>query len=350
MSRPALMVRLRPIAPWRPGSLTGDKDAVDTVYHSDTLFSALCHAMEQLGWLESWLEATVGSAEPAVRLSSLFPWVEDLLMVPPPMSHWPPVQPHRLRLREARFVPLPVAVSAVLEEPLNEEEWRVDGPSGCLVRSNGSRGPFRVRLRYHAAVDRLSGASYEACPVACLEFPEDAGFWGVLVFRDAEAQQQWEARLRGAFRLLADSGFGGCRSRGWGRCGRPEFVHGEFPALVHPRLAELGQEDSSAEIREGEPAPWHGYWLWSLFNPGATDQPDWRQSAFRILERSGRIEARSSWGTRTATLRMVAEGSVLCMSEPPAGRAVNVAPAGFPHPVWRYGSPVSLYIRRQRTP
>ena len=41
----------------------------------------------------------------------------------------------------------------------------------------------------------------------------NAGWWGVF---DA-ADTTWEARVKSAFRLLADSGFGGERSRGWGR-------------------------------------------------------------------------------------------------------------------------------------
>ncbi len=38
--------------------------------------------------------------------------------------------------------------------------------------------------------------------------------------------------MKAAFRLLADSGFGGERSRGWGRSETPEFVEGMLPGLI----------------------------------------------------------------------------------------------------------------------
>ena len=42
--------------------------------------------------------------------------------------------------------------------------------------------------------------------------------------------------------------------------------------------------------------------------------------------------------------RVVSEGSVLISPAAPRGSAVNVAPEGFPHPVYRYGYALSISI------
>jgi len=42
------------------------------------------------------------------------------------------------------------------------------------------------------------------------------------------------------------------------------------------------------------------------------------------------------------TLRMVGEGSVIYAPAPPRGAAPDVAPGGFPHPVFRAGFAVSV--------
>jgi hypothetical protein len=80
-------------------------------------------------------------------------------------------------------------------------------------------------------VDRLSGVS-ERHATACIEFREGCGLWTVVGFRDEAARDQWQDPVKAAFRLLADTGFGGERSRGWGRSETPEFVEGTLPGLI----------------------------------------------------------------------------------------------------------------------
>src|SRR4051812_48537370 len=149
-------VRLRPTSPWRTGNRTGDRDQTDAIYHSDSLYSAMTHASDSLGWLDEWLAADV-------RLSSLFPFIGDTRLV---------MQP-----RAGRLAPLagsPVAESA-----------------------------YRISVRTAAAIDRQTGVA-EPHSAACLEFARNAGWWGVF-----DADDLWTERVKAAFRLLADSGFGG---------------------------------------------------------------------------------------------------------------------------------------------
>ncbi len=72
--QPAVLIRLRPAGPWRYGPGDGGHDRVDTLYRSDRLYSAVCLAMRQLGFLEEWLGATARASNPAVTFSSLFPF------------------------------------------------------------------------------------------------------------------------------------------------------------------------------------------------------------------------------------------------------------------------------------
>ena len=241
---PGLVVKLRPAGPWRIGPDSGARNRVDAIYHSDSLYSAVTSAMSRMGSLAAWLDATARSQTPAVCFSSCFPFLDDIGFVVPPRTIWPPTSPAamsaRVRWKSARFIPLSVVESILSGKKLNENQWSVDGASGCLVPA-GKPGPFRTNVRWNAAVDRLSGCS-ERHATACIEFREGCGLWTVVGFRDEAARDQWQEPVKAAFRWLADSGFGGERSRGWGRSETPQFVEGTLPGLI-------------IEYRRREPAP-----------------------------------------------------------------------------------------------
>jgi CRISPR type III-A-associated RAMP protein Csm4 len=233
---PGLVVKLRPSGPWRIGPDSGARNRVDLIYHSDSLYSAVTAAMARLGWLEEWLDATARNGSPAVSLSSCFPYLDDMVFVVPPRTVWPPASPSakaaRVRWKSARFVPLPVVQVILAGLALDENQWSVDGASDCLVPA-GSPGPFRTAVRWSAGVDRLNG-NCERHSTACIEFRAGSGLWMVVSFADEAAQARWSDRVKAAFRLLADTGFGGERSRGWGRSEAPEFTDGVLPDLILP--------------------------------------------------------------------------------------------------------------------
>src|SRR3954451_1735303 len=215
---PALLIRLRPLGPWRFGPSSGARDRVDLLLHSDVLYSAVTLAFEQLGLLNEWLDATARSQAPEVALSSLYPFLGRTLYAIPPRNLWPPAAGGRVRWKGARFVPMSVVSALMQDQPLAEERWVVDPVSQCLLntdRSPSPSGPFRVSVRSAAAVDRVTQAAVEVHTTACLEFSEGAGLWCVATFASADARTRWADRLKSAFRVLADSGIGGERSRGW---------------------------------------------------------------------------------------------------------------------------------------
>ena len=328
----SFIVRFRPTGPWRFGPDSGARDRVDLVYHSDAAFSALSSAMARLGLLEDWLDATArASGAPAVRCSSFFPFQGDHLMVIPPRSLWPPADSAKVRYKGARFVPLSLVKSMLAGNEIEEGRWLVDGESESLIQSdrNAHQGPFRTVVRSNAGVDRLSHGSIVAHSTACLEFSRDAGLWTAVIFAGEEQRGKWEEPVRGAFRLLADSGFGGERSRGWGRSEMPEW---ETWTAVGSESAVPAE---NAEV---------GYWLLSLYTPSDTDSIDWKRGNYSTISRTGRIESSARWGETKAQTVMISEGSVLLAAGEPHGAARDVAPPAFPHPVFRSGFAVALPV------
>jgi CRISPR type III-A-associated RAMP protein Csm4 len=306
-------IRLRPSGPWRAGHRTGDRERVDAVYHSDALYSAVTHAMSSLGWLDQWLDATARATDgSAVRFSSLFPFIGDTRLIAPPRTSWPPSGAGKLYVKAAKLVPLDVARRGIVQE----SRWSVDGATECLLPA-GMTAPFEVSMRSGAAVDRVTGQT-EPHRTACLEFAPNTGWWGLIEITD----DSWEARVKSALRLLADSGFGGERSRGWGRAAEPEFSD----------AAPLFNGDGHAGA----------WWMLSLYSPHADDAVDWSRGDYASTTRAGWTDSVAG-SVKKKHVRMIEEGSVL-MAPALRGRAVDVAPEGFPHPAWRAGFALAVPV------
>jgi len=331
MPSPGIVVRFRPVGPWRIGPHTGVRDSVDPILHSDSLFSALSCSMRQLGFLPDWLRDTAESSRPEVRLSSAFPYAGQNLYVPPPRHTWPPGIPGKVRWKAARLIPLSLTPVLLRDEDPDQERWAADPVSLCLLpvgKHGVSQPPFRIGLRSTAPVDRITGTSSEAHLSACLEFTPGSGMWCLVAFNSDEARERWSERIRAAFRLLADSGIGGERSRGWGRSRQPQFQDLDISEFL----------PSISSDTEGEET---AYWLLSLFSPGAGDKMDWHRGDYTVVTRSGRVE---NGGELKQASRLIEEGSVVFAGESPVGAAVNVAPAGAAHPVYRSGFAVSVRV------
>jgi CRISPR type III-A-associated RAMP protein Csm4 len=215
-------------------------------------------------------------------------------------------------VKAAKLVPLEVARRGVV----NESRWAVDGASECLLPA-GMAAPFEVGMRSGAALDRITGQT-EPHRTACLEFAPSAGWWGLMELIGDE----WETRVKSALRLLADSGFGGERSRGWGRAADPEFSDGS------PLFAG-----------EGHPGAW---WMLSLYSPHQDDAVDWSRGDYVSATRAGWTDS-AAGSVKKKHVRMIEEGSVL-MAPALRGRAVDVAPDGFPHPAWRSGFALAVPV------
>ncbi len=343
---PALLIRLRPSGPWRYGPSDGAHDRVDSLFRSDRLYSAVCHAMLQLGHLEEWLAATAEAPEPAAVLSSLFPFQGDTLFAPPPETVWPPAASTlrtpspvfltKVRWRAAKFVPVPLIEALLTGTPLQADQWIADAESGCLLRRDRPQAsPFRLAVRARVPVDRLTGISAEPHQAACIEFEQGAGLWAVVLFAGVEAASVWKDRVTAAFRLLCDSGFGGSRSAGWGQAGPPEIGEGTWPGILLPKLAKAKHNAEPLSSL---------HWLLSVYSPANSDRVEWGEGRYTLVLRGGRVQSRVGSGVEKKTVRMVAEGSVLWSADAIHGRAVDVGPDGFAHPVYRAGFALALQL------
>jgi CRISPR type III-A-associated RAMP protein Csm4 len=227
----------------------------------------------------------------------------------------------------ARLAPAALIESILLGQKILADQWVADSESACLLRRDRpSTTPFRTVLRIAAAVDRASGRSTLAHPIACVEFEPGAGLWFVLRFRDQNSSAAWGERLRAMLRLLGDTGFGGRRSAGWGQTQAPEIQDGQWPHVLFPKLARLPRTDTASSL----------HWLLSLFSPSPDDAIDWTNGEYTLLERGAELGKRA---------RFVAEGSVLAAATSPVGMAVDVGNGvgnGRAHPVYRSGMALSL--------
>lgn len=350
--RPAVLIRLRPIGPWRYGPGDGAQDRTDLLYRSDRLYSAVTLAMRHLDLLEPWLEATARTAKPAVLFSSLFPFQGDTLFAPPPATVWPPpaalvtsptpVFLSKMRWNAAHFVPLSVIESILTGQRILADQWLPDAESGCLLRRDRpSSSPFRFAMRSATAVDRVSRSAATVHSFACVEFESGSGLWCLAQFADSAAESAWEGNLESAFRLLADTGFGGRRSSGWGQTGMPVFERGTWPGLGMPKLARFANHRNASANGNGEISR---YWLLSLYSPAAADSINWGDGNYRLTLRGGRVESRAGLGAQKKLVRMIAEGSVLATTREPVGAALDVAPEGFAHPVYRSGLALAVKL------
>ena len=229
---------------------------------------------------------------------------------------------------------LGVVESLAAGKALSEDGWTVDGDSECLLpfATPPVPGPFRVSVRSSAAVDR-DGDAVTPHSAACLEFTPGSGLWCVCQFSDDAARERWTEPLTAAIRLLAipDSaasvrGVGAAR-----RCPSSATGWANFTFLrANRRTARTGCSRCSTR-------------------PPRTRSIG--QGNYSLTTRGGRVESEARWGDPKKHTRMVAEGSVLVAAAEPRGAAADVAPDGFPHPVYRAGFalaiPIPLLVNRQ---
>jgi hypothetical protein len=117
---------------------------------------------------------------------------------------------------------------------------------------------------------------------------------------------------------------------------------------------DITEQSETAAEESAEPEPVEagpqGWWMLSLFSPGAADQVDWTRGRYTLVVRSGRIESAARHGDLKTPASMILEGSVLVAEGEPHGSARDVAPEGFPHPVYRAGFALAIPIPLRGTP
>ena len=318
LDRPALLVQLQPLTPWRCGS--GRPGEPASLVASDSLFAALCHAFERLGWREEWLSEGAAS----VRLTSLFPALPDCFFAPL-AEEVRELHKHskRVRMSAVRFATFG-AIRDLAAGKFDEGRWVLDLSSGCLLPADraGAGGPFRPIERTRAAVDRATRVAVESASTKGIDFSGNGGAWCLAAFDNEGVRDVWSPRLKGAFRFLADDGIGGWRAAGWGRSRRPRYREGTLGHVA----SKMGWPVAATSDR---------WWSLGLIAPAESDAIDWTGGAYGTIERFGA----SAGGEFGPYQKFVREGSVLQSANEPAGRIVSI-PARRVAP--RYGAGLSM--------
>jgi len=214
--------------------------------------------------------------------------------------------------------------------------------------------PIRVSVRSSAAIDR-HGSGVFPHSTACIEFAPNSGLWAFAAFADDAAREKWSGPLKGAIRLLADSGFGGERSRGWGRA-EVSFSDDPLPFASWGSAMRCPPDDKAPLAAPLAESAW---WMLSLFHPPPATPSTGAEAAIPSPPAAAASKALQAGAMRKKPTRMIAEGSVIVAAAEPRGSASNVAPDHFPHPVYRAGfalavpispGPAGRPIRMKRSP
>lgn len=205
-------------------------EAVESCAHSDTLFSAICHAWLKVHGAEdlermlcAFLRAGEEGVEPPFSLSSAFPYVvredapkQNIFYLPAP--HMRPPVPEQVE------PPVPVKdVDWVSKDFF--ERWityyepghPVDMPSewSQLEEEQELLGRAMItEVRPRIARDELAGGS-QLYFFGMQRFAKGCGLYCFIRWRE-DTRDQFEPKLKAAISLLGDVGLGGERSSGYG--------------------------------------------------------------------------------------------------------------------------------------
>jgi CRISPR-associated protein Csm4 len=341
--------RLAARSPFHFGERGVGIEESSVLLHSDTLFSALCLSLRELGEdPEALLKrfprtAPQASEPPPFRLSSAFPYAGEVCFFPRPM-----LKPQGLEeiadptvgktLKKIQFVSQVLFEALVAGSPVDSYLLGSDGKVRRDVLLQGGQvwvtpgeleklRPFEeketatIRLweeqtTYRVTVDRGTNRSqvYQAGRV---RFASGCGLFFLVDYEDTG----WKGCLEKAMRVLGDAGVGGERSSG----------HGQFDLEVSP----------SFHLAEPEGA--NGYATLSLYWPTEPEvQSDVLEGAsYGLVNRRGWLGSPDGMNLRRREVRMLVEGSVL--RHRPEGALADVKPLdpapvrNVPHDVWRYG-------------
>ncbi len=343
------------MATWR--IILHPKSSVATWLSSDTLFGALCWAIQQLegnNGLSQWLQKCQDES-PQWLLSSAFPFVNGEAPVrffPMPLTLMPTAEDvakvggaercNRLkaisqakRLSKIAYLSETLFAQALkgnltpqtlLAQALREE---VTAIGNCLLTSEEAEQLQRTKTSrllwasvdvQHTAVDRVCLAAAEGLLFFDTEqfFAPRVGLFFLLCCPE-------DFPFQAALRLLEHGGFGGNRSvgKGW-------FDITSEPADAW--LEQLQPKDANAVVLLSQCIPQAGEF-------------DWRKSVYRLITKRPKFESAYGQPQRVykGILRVVAEGSVLVPREfkPTYGRLIKVGDAtdwnGSAHPVFHNG-------------
>jgi CRISPR-associated protein Csm4 len=305
------------------GSLGVGLESIEETLHSDSLYSALCHA-----WVARYgaddladLIARFQSVPPFL-LSSAFPYLRETFFLPKPMTHPPGFADENTRqeygkiLKDVAYFPRNLFVDWIHGAAFATEQL-AEVPS-LLAQV------FYRELIPRVALGRENAVS-EIFHVGVIRFTPEAGLYILLHLGD----ETMLAKLLAAFELLGELGVGGERTYGLGR----------FTAEFTP-----ADEVWQALVETDGPR----YLTLSLSCPSAEDlrRLDER-CAYGLIERKGWIHSSYTYRQlKRKSVAMFSEGSVFTHAM--TGQVLDVTPAAWEpassHSIYRFALPFYVGI------
>jgi len=308
---------LKPSGPFHLGEREGLREGSAVFFHSDTLFSALCHSLLLLYGkqrLEEFLAAE-SKIDAPVLLSSAYPRWREQFYFPVPRT----LLPKDKAAKRVLFLPQPVFEHA-LAGPLTDADWQtgIPFPRRGDGKSEGQSAPWLVEDVPKVTLSRLTGTSGQGgfYHVGLVYYEDDADLFFLLRFRGDE----WRKQVEAAIRLMCDEGIGGYRTVGKGRFEQPSW-----------RTLELMVPDKvKASV------------LLSLYYPAVGEEPGLSDGWYELASRKGYVFSPETRSMRRKQVTMYAEGSVFTGTMR-TGRLADVTPeSAAPHSVYRCGLAFSV--------
>lgn len=306
------------------GNLGVGLESVEAVLHSDSLYSALCHAWStRFGADDLTTLINRFHHDPPFFFSSAFPFLNETFFLPKPMIAPPGFEQEVIRqqygkeVKETEYLtrehfaawgqgrPFSFAELAKTTELLSQIYYKTLIPRVALGRENNRSELFHVGV---------------------LRFATTGGLYFLLRLFDEALLPQ----LRAAFALLGEMGLGGERAYGLGRF-----------------TAQIDRAGSAWDFLENENGP--RLLTLALFCPPTSDLDFIDENcSYGLVERRGWIHSPFTYQQlKRKTVVMFTVGSVF--SHPLKGQVFDVTPAAWTaassHPIYRFALPFFIRVR-----
>jgi CRISPR-associated protein Csm4 len=306
------------------GSLGVGLESIEETLHSDSLYSALCHAWSTLFGADD-LRRVIARffSAPPFLLSSAFPYWQETFFLPKPMTRLPGFADAATRqadgklLKETTYLPRELFVAWIQGHTFPLEQIAT---ANSLIARMAHR-----ELIPRVALGRDSAMS-EIFHVGVLRFAPEGGLYFLIRLQD----DTLAPNLRAALHLLGEMGVGGERTYGLGR----------FTVRLEPADAPW----MALEVKAG---PRH--LTLALFCPPPEDLDRLDEAcAYGLIERKGWIHSPYTYRQlKRKSVTMFAEGSVFAQAL--AGQVLDVTPAAWDrassHPIYRFALPFYVGVQ-----
>lgn len=348
--------RLVARSPFHFGERGVGMEESSVVLHADTLFSALCLTLIELGQdpgvlftnFPRYTRQEKRYGEPPFLLSSAFPFSGKVYFFQRPL-----IRPVGLddtgnarlgkTLKKIKYVSRRIFEMLLNDQSLAEEivESATKKESARIAKDlllqdgqvlvsrselpllktaddilTGNRYIWNESARPHVTVDRVSNTS-QVYSVGQVRFASDSGLFLLVSYND----RQWKELFEKALHVLGDTGVGGERSNG----------NGQFNLEIDNKFSLKQPENAKSFTSLSIYWPTHDEVQAGIL-AGAN---------YTLLNRRGWIDSPAGKNLRKWDVHVLSEGCVL--AQKPVGALVDVGPldqTGNPlikHEVWRYG-------------